>query len=516
MSRITGSMASGHPSFMKKLLIILSAVLVMLVVGVPVTTRILGPRLIYVSAPGGKPLGEVDAPRPETSLLAVSIGIELATLAALANEKVPPEFEGAEEKDFHKNLKAGGYAWKVTRGPIAFQNNGSHLTFTAPIQGAAQFQGTLDAKIVQIPLNTTAELAGIAGGSLSPTIAPDWSITPNLTPALNLSQASLSLGSLGKLDVSDILGSSVGQYIQQEAQKLAPALRQSIDLRSEVELLWREAYLSEQVNDSPKIWLSVTPREVQLSPIDYTNPEELTVTAAIKTDAFLTNREPGNPQPQPLPSLVAQPGPLSTDLKLPIIASINELNEVLAEENFEIDTGAGTSVKIDGLEAAVGQDGMLNLKLSLNASQSGLTRGIAGDIWLEARPMIDFEGQALGFTDVDFTLETKSKLTSVATWLLEELLIKAIEREMRVDLDDYKEELTEEIYKTIDSAALSEDIKVSIDDLDIQLYDIYTITRPFPDAEESPGLVVVIRATGNLATRFGQLDAVAPAPTEGP
>ena len=178
---------------------------------------------------------------------------------------------------------------------------------------------------MQIPLNTTAEIAGIAGGTLSPSIAPDWSINPNLTPALNLSQASLSLGSLGKLDVSDILGSSVGQYIQQEAQKLAPALRQSIDLRSEVELLWREAYLSEQVNDSPNIWLSVTPREIQLSSIDYTNPEELTVTAAIKMDAFLTNREPGSPQPQPLPGLVAQPGPLSTDLKLPIIASILSL-----------------------------------------------------------------------------------------------------------------------------------------------------------------------------------------------
>ena len=229
MSRVTGTKASGRPSFMKKLLIILGAVLVMLVFGVPVTTRILGPRLIYVSAPGGKPLGEVDAPRSETSLLAVSIGIELATLAALANEKVPPKFEGVEEKDFHKNLKGGSYAWKVARGPFAFQNHGSHLTFAAPIQGAAQFQGTLDAKIVQIPLNTTAEIAGIAGGTLSPSIAPDWSINPNLTPALNLSQASLSLGSLGKLDVSDILGSSIGQYIQQEAQKLAPALSMTLE-----------------------------------------------------------------------------------------------------------------------------------------------------------------------------------------------------------------------------------------------------------------------------------------------
>jgi len=228
MSGVTDTEKLRSSFFMKKPFIILGALLVMLVVAVPVITRILGPQLIYVSAPAGKPLSEVDVPRPETSLLAVSIGVELATLEKMANEKVPPEFEGAEQKDFHKNLKGGGYAWKVARGPIEFKNNGTHLTFAAPIQEAARFQGTLDAKIVQIPLNTTAELAGLAGGNLSPVIAPDWSITPNLTPALNLSQASLALGNLGKLDVSDILGGSVGQYIQQEAHKLAPALRQSI------------------------------------------------------------------------------------------------------------------------------------------------------------------------------------------------------------------------------------------------------------------------------------------------
>ena len=489
---------------MKKLFTILAAVLVMLVVAVPVTTRILGPRLIYVTAPTGTPLGEFDSPRPETSLIAVSIGIDLAMLADLANEKVPPQFESSEQMNFHKNLKGGAYAWKVARGPIAFENSGTHLTFAAPIEGTAQLQGMLDAKIVQVPLKTTAKLAGSAGGSLSPTIASDWSIVPNLTPSLNLSQASVSLGGLGKLDISSILGGSVGQYIQKEAQKLAPALRQSIDLRSQVGPFWQQAYLSEKVNDDPSLWISVTPQEVQLSPVDYTDPEQISVTVAIKTDAFLTNREPDTPEPQPLPDLIAHPGPLATDLKLPVIVSITELNEVLAEESFEIKTGAGSSVEIDGLEAEVGRGGMLNLKLSLNATQNGPARGIAGDIWLEARPVIDFEKQTLRFTDVDFTLETKSKLTSVATWLLEELLIKAIEREMRVDLDDYKEEMAKEINKVINSADLPEGITASAENLDIKLYDIYTITRPYPEAEAAPGLVVVIQANGSLAAKIKQ------------
>ena len=489
---------------MKKLLIILAAVLVTLVVAVPVTTRILGPRLIYVSAPTGTSLGEVDSPRPETSLIAVSIGIDLAMLADLANENVPPRFESSEKMEIHKNLKGGAYSWKVARGPIAFENSGTHLTFAAPIEGTAQLQGMFDAKIVQVPLNTTAELAGSAGGSLSPAIASDWSIISNLTPTLNLSQASVSLGGIGKLDISSILGGSVGQYIQKEAQKLAPALRQSIDLRSQVEFFWQRAYLSEKVHDAPSLWISVTPQEVQLSPVDYTEPEQISVTVAIKTDAFLTNREPDAPQPQPLPDLIAHPGPLATDLKLPVIVSITELNEVLTKESFELKIGAGSSVKVEGLEAEVGQGGMLNLKLSINATQSGPARGIAGDIWLEARPVIDFEKQTLRFSDVDFTLETKSKLTSVATWLLEELLIKAIEREMRVDLDDYKEEMAKEINKVINSADLPEGITASAENLDIKLCDVYTITRPYPEADAAPGLVVVIRTSGSLAAKIGQ------------
>jgi len=187
-----------------------------------------------------------------------------------------------------------------------------------------------------------------------------------------------------------------------------------------------------------------------------------------------------------------------------VIVSITELNEVLTKESFELKTGTGSSVKIKGLEAEVGQGGMLNLKLSLNATQSGPARRIAGDIWLEARPVIDFEKQTLRFTDVDFTLETKSKLTSVATWLLEELLIKAIEREMRVDLDDYKEEMAKEINKVISSADLPEGVTVSAENLDIKLCDVYTITRPYPEADAAPGLVVVIKTNGNLAAKIGK------------
>ncbi len=493
---------------MKKVLVIVATVIVLILVGIPVSTRILGPRFIAVGAPTGKPIGEFDIPRPETSLLAVSIGVPLSMLNELANTRVPEEFEGSEQKDFHKNIKSGGYAWKAARGPIVFQNTGTSLAFAAAIQGAAQFQGNLDAKIIQIPLNGTADIAGTAGGTLSPEIQPNWSINPNLVPALNLSQASLSLGSIGKIDISDILSGSVGQLVQKEAQKLAPELNKSLDLRAQVDQLWQQAYLSEQVNDNPSIWLSVKPTQIQLAPIDYSAPEQVSVTVAIQSETFLTNLDPGAPVPAPLPDLVPLSAPVATDLNLPVIVSITELNDVLHDQSFEIDSGVGTQIKISEVEAKVGQQGLLNLKLNLKAEQSSFERGIEGEIWIQGRPIIDLEKQLLGFADIDFTVETRSKLTSVAAWLLEEILIKALESQLRISLADYKEELDEEVQKAIKSANLPEGIDVSIEDLDVQLADIYTITRSFPEAPDSPGIVVVIKATGDLATQINliQLD----------
>jgi hypothetical protein len=182
-----------------------------------------------------------------------------------------------------------------------------------------------------------------------------------------------------------------------------------------------------------------------------------------------------------------------------------ELNEVLAKENIEIDTGIGTKIDISGMEAQIAQDGMLNLKLNIQADKSRLGRGVAGDIWVKARPVIDYEKQSLGFTDVELTVETKDKLTTAATWLLEGLLTKGLESQLRVDLDDYQAEIDEEVQKGLASADLPEGINVSVENLDITLEDIYTVTRHSTEAELDPGVVIVIRATGNLATEVNEM-----------
>lgn len=491
---------------MKKMLLILGILLVAGLVVIPLVTRIVGPKLIRVAPPSGEPIGKFDVPRPEKSIFALKIAIPLTMLSEAANSQAPERLQGSENKSIHKRIKNGAYAWDVKRGDIQFQNQGDGLAFGAPIQGVARISGSIDAKIIQIPLNSEVELGGVVGGKLSPVIAPDWKVNPNLVPHLNLSKANLNIGGLGKIDVTNLLGTSLSGFVQKEAQKLTPAFKKKFDLKGEVEKLWQEAYINELISDEPRVWLNVDPRAVFLSPIDYSNPEVLGVSVAIQSETFLTNREPAAPAPIPLPNLQPLEAGTRTDLRVPLIVSMKELNDVLKTEDVEIKTGLGTKITISGIEAQVGQNGLLNLKIDLKTGKTPLGRGISGEIWMKARPIIDYEKQTLGFANVELTVETRDQLTSTAAWLVEELLVKGIESQLRVDLNDYKEELDEEVQKAIQSADLPDGINISLDGLAIKLADIYTITRHAAEAEPEPGIVLVIRATGDVSTEVSQLN----------
>lgn len=483
----------------------MAILLVVGIVAVFFATKIIGPKMIFVSPPSGEPIGEFDVPRPEVSLLAVNIGIPVAALETAANAQVPKKMKDRESGNFHKRVKNGSYSWNFVRGPIKLQNTGASLAFATPIEGAAKFGGEIDAKLIKIPLSSNAEIGGILGGTLSPLITPNWQVDPQLVPQLDLSKAKLDIGGLGSLDIGGLLGSSISKFVQKEARKLTPAIRKQLSLKRKVADLWSQAYLSEHVSDAPPVWLNVSPQNVLLSPIDYSNPEQITVTVAIQAETFLTNQQPAAPTPAPLPDLLPLDAGTATQLRIPLIVSLAQLNEHLATEDIDIDTGIGTKLEISGLRAEVGQEGLLNLRLDLEADQSKLGRGVAGQIWVQARPIIDLEAQTLGFSDVALTVETRDKLTSAAAWLLDELLVRGLESQLRVDLNDYKEEIDEEVQKAIQNADLPEGIDVSVQNLVIGLADIYTITRSFPDGPEDPGIVVVLRAEGDMNTQLNEL-----------
>ncbi len=495
--------------YVKPILITLIVLVLLIPILLIIGIKLIGPSLISTAPPSGDPIGEYDVPREETTRMVLDLTIPLSALDAAANEKIPAVFEGSEKKDFHKSIRDGFIEWKIQRGDIQFANVGGQASFSVPFSGNAKLKGTLDAKIFALPIDGNAKVEGTFSGTLAPDIRPNWTVIPNLSPDLKLDQAVLSLPPVGNIDISSFLSGSLGQSLQSEIQKLAPSLKNGLDIRKKPAELWEKGHLAQTISDSPPLWIYTVPQRVLLSPLDFSAADSIRLKMAMEGRTSLHIRPPAAPDQTPLPDaeiLPSDPEFNHCDLRLPVVISMTELNQILADTKFDLNAGAGTKVNIHGLSAEMGEGGFLNLRLNLEADKSALGRGVFGSIWVKGRPWIDLEKQTLGFGDVALTLETQDVLTSGAAWLLDGILVKGLESKLRVDLNDHREKIDQEVKKWISRAHLPEDVSVSLENLSVTVSDAYTVTRHAVGERDDPAIVVVIRATGDLGVRLNRLD----------
>ncbi|MDF1756064.1 MAG: DUF4403 family protein [Verrucomicrobiales bacterium] len=493
---------------MKKLflvLLVLGLIVLAAIGSIPIFTKVVGPRFIQVSPPTGQAIGEFDAPKSETSVLSVTMDLPVDALAAVMNREAPREISENQKKDFHKRVKNGTLQWKMARGDIALQNTGQGLAFNLPIGGVALAAGMLDARIISLPIQGKADLRGNIMGLLRPTLSENWQMSPNVQPLLKLSQADLSLDPIGTVSARGFIEEAANPIIQREAAKLGPKVIKELDFKADVQKLWDEAHVIEKINDDPSAWIIVDPQRVVLGPVNYSNPSTISVDLSMIAQSFVSNTEADEPVPEPLPNLDLQTTVSPTDIRIPIVANISELNTALQKENISMDTKVGATVNITEPEVQVGQGGRLNISLNIQAGGGAWGRGVSGRIWLEGKPIIDYENQTLGLTEVTLTVESRQALSKAAVWLLEELLVKTIERELRADLKEHIPELEEEIQKFLTSGELPDDIQVIVGNPEVKLLDVYTITRTAEGSEPAPGIVVVLGGKGNIIVRLSDI-----------
>lgn len=74
---------------MKKFLLAATIVVLGGLLSIFLYTKVVGPKIIHVSAPTGEPIGKFDTPRPESSLLTVKIVVPIAMMNELASKEIP-------------------------------------------------------------------------------------------------------------------------------------------------------------------------------------------------------------------------------------------------------------------------------------------------------------------------------------------------------------------------------------------------------------------------------------------
>lgn len=478
---------------------------VALVLAVPMVIRLYGPDLIPDSEPpSGLPLGARDFPIPELSSVAISLDLPMEALAKVARDNMPSEVKGFERMNFHPKISEGAINWRINPQSLQLKNTGEGLFFRVPFRGGADSTGRFGRLRIRVKGNAT--MNGSLSGNLSPVITPDWRIVPRLSSDFRINEAVIQLGKLGSIEAKDNVQEVAGLMVRKRLAEVEPGLNEAVNLRQGITKLWDQAHVIKQASSDPESWVVFDPNRLRMSPVDYTERDRVSLTVEISGQSFVTNTEPGLRDPEPLPPLETQSVDPELNLRIPVIVNLEALNRTLSEKVYPIKTALGPTFELSRPALALGENEKLLLDVDIR-SVSGCPLPIEGRASLEARPIVDCRQQTLGFTDLGFRFDCGGALTAKAICLCREIIVKAVEKELRLDLKEHIPEVESEIINIIATAPVPEQFELTCEEPQVRMLGAYTVERNGWNREASPGIVFVLGATGRINVKVRELKA---------
>ncbi len=468
------------------------------------------PIKVDVPPPNIEPIGQFDFPKTEISQIAVKLELPITALAAAANQSAPKELSGAEQNNFHSRIQNGTVQWRMFPGTIALKNTGQNIAFSLPIRGQARATGDFDATILRVPIDGSADLAGQVTGTMFPRISTNWEIDPNLVPNLTLIHANLTLGRLGTISATQLVQDLANPMIKKEAASVGPSIMRGMDIQRNLQRLWDEAHLGKPISTQPPAWGVFDPIGVSMGPLDLSVPEDLGVTMGMTVQTYVSNVPTNNSYPEPLPPLALSSTNPVNDIKIPAVIDAQELNKRLATTTYLAPSSAIGKFTASQPEVRIGQNGFLILGVTVDAKTGTWGRGFEGRIWIEAKPVFDFETQILRLTEVKLSNETREALPKPVASTIESLVVRSIEGTLQADMTRHLPKMENEIQTWLAARHLPDYMEIKIPDPKLKIIEFYTITRAAKDSAIAPGIVIVLGAKGNIIARMKSLSPTGP------
>ena len=359
----------------------------------------------------------VPVPR-ERSLIAVPIDADASSLRQAIEDAIPRTLWTINQRSprciapqrvkiFGEELKVTPpigctIVGTVTRGPVSLQGEGRDIIANMPIHArisARDVGGVLKGETATGSANVQARIAIDLSRDWQPRgtvrLHYDWTTAPGI----------------------DFLGQRI-RFTQQADEKLRPIVRRlertlpqelaKMNLRADAERLWRQAFVTLQVNEkNPPVWMRITPAKIFYN--GYTmrgRTIRLDLGMEATTETFVGDR-PANPAPTPLPPLDrAQTGD-SLSFFIPVTAQYKQLEPVIARA---LKKRAMRPITLPGIgEVAVqfdkvscyGTDGgriAVGVDIKARPLSAGSTE-THGRIWLAARPVNAPNSPKVSFAD---------------------------------------------------------------------------------------------------------------------
>lgn len=404
-------------------------------------------------APAAPTSAPVPVLPPPLSSVLLPVSVPFSTIRDHLNQSVPLVFQGTKDDPVrHNAVLDDTMQWVARRGPIDIGGVdgklwlGVHAAGDATVRGRLRpVRGTLGKILRQatggasdVPFSVRADVLASLTATVEPELLPDWRMRVNIASRVNVQKAEVPIAGITRVSVRPQVRNALERKVRHQLDRLEKRILDDDRLRQLAARAWQRLHKVESVYEQPATWLVVRPVGIKATQISVGQHDvSLGLGIDAETRVLVAEHPPANP-PTALPELArAEAGEGMLRLNTLGIAPWQQLNSTLSRqlEEGSVRGSDGTVLHIRHANLAPWGDGVL-LTLDLEAER-GEMYSASGRLYLTARPRLDIEQQRLHLEDLDFALETKDTLASVAVWMMQPTILEALQTRATLDLSDY-------------------------------------------------------------------------------
>lgn len=385
---------------------------------------------------------------PLPSTIAAPIRVDLAPMFANAERTTPVTPQGVETWINLPGMAQGSpaYRFNLYRDPLYFVLKDNRV-----------FMHTTVNYWFEVGLRVGSRVKSIGSCGLPPetfrkarlgiqaevALTPDWGLDLKITPEEPMRIDGCRITHLG-YDITDKVLAGMKDTIAKATQALQGQIQGAARLKPRAEAAWLQA--QQPVELSPGVFLMLNPERVRLCPWS-SQGKVLTLTPEIQIRPTVCLGERPQVAPRPLPPLDLTAQPIAPGFSLQIDADLSyerasrQLSQQLAAKPIETEKG-----KFEVTRAVVrGKDGWAYLDLDIKGK-------VTGRLTLKGRPVFNEALGTLRLEDLDYTLETRSWISSFGEWLYRGSLKKTLTEKCSFFLDKSLKDLKDRTQQGLNRA----------------------------------------------------------------
>jgi hypothetical protein len=260
------------------------------------------------------------------------------------------------------------------------------------------------------------------------------------------SQPLISIGPIN-IPIGRLLERVIDEQLQSVSKEIDKNMNGAIDLRDQVEALWKVAQVPVLLDDSTKTWLRAEPKALLLAPITSDNT---TMNIILGLETYLetfTGKKPDAPLHTPLPDL-RMAGRGGQDFSIQIRSELGfDAATALAKAQLvgQVFTFKKKAVRVEDIQV-YGKGDLAYVRLVLSGS-------IRGELFLSGIPKFNSETNEFSIDNLDYDINSRSVLVKTASWLLNGTLQKQLQNQMHFSFDKEVSSIRADLSKRLKSTS---------------------------------------------------------------